>query len=302
LCMSGEDSHSSTSLSPSNLRTKFEHLSKNPLLCLSQHKPSNLPLQLLKPRRFNLMDILFSAIVGDLISRSASFVISRYFQQQHGTDKIVQKLHRLLMRIDTVVEGRRITNQGMLCQLKMLRQGMYRGHYMLDAFRLRPPKRFRASGAGSGSSNREAVLLSGANNSIQEELQRLVDTLEDTIAGMKEFLFFLESYPRILHQPYGTYLILDNCMFGRQTELERVLNFLLRPNAMPELAVLPIIGPIRVGKRTLIEYVCRDESARHHFSMILFFPEGSLKNEGLIDLCRIKHVVIQTLHPPRSQP
>uniref|UniRef100_A0A453A7Z3 Rx N-terminal domain-containing protein n=1 Tax=Aegilops tauschii subsp. strangulata TaxID=200361 RepID=A0A453A7Z3_AEGTS len=149
--------------------------------------------------------------------------------------------------------------------------------------KLRPPKRLRASGAGGGSSDGEAVLLSGANNSIQEELQQLVDTLEDTMAGMKEFLFFLESYPRILRQPYGTYLILDNCMFGRQTELERVLNFLLRPNAMHDLAVLPIVGPIRVGKSTLIEYVCRDESVRDHFSTILFFPEGSLKNEGLID-------------------
>ena len=246
------------------------------------------------------MDVLFSAIVGDLISRSVSFMISRYSQQQPGTDKIVQRLQRLLMRIDTVVEeaeGRRITNQGMLRQLKMLRQGMYRGHYVLDALRfqairdkegeevsysssalskLRPPKRLRASCAGGGSSDREAVLLSGANNSIQEELQRLVDTLEDTMAGMKEFLFFLESYPRILRQPYGTYLILDNCMFGRQTDLERVLNFLLRPNAMHELSVLPIVGPIRVGKSTLIEYVCRDESVRDHFSMILFFPNSLL--------------------------
>lgn len=86
--------------------------------------------------------------------------------------------------------------------------------------KLRPAKRLRASSTGSGSSNREAVPLSGANNSIHEELQQMVNTLEDTMAGMKEFLFFLESYPRILRQPYGTYLILDNCMFGRQTELE----------------------------------------------------------------------------------
>lgn len=87
------------------------------------------------------MDILFSAIVGDLISRSASFVISRYFQQQPGIDKILQRLQRILMRIDTIVEeaeGRRITNQGMLRQLKMLRKGMYRGHYMLDALDSKP--------------------------------------------------------------------------------------------------------------------------------------------------------------------
>uniref|UniRef100_A0A452ZNP7 Disease resistance N-terminal domain-containing protein n=1 Tax=Aegilops tauschii subsp. strangulata TaxID=200361 RepID=A0A452ZNP7_AEGTS len=204
------------------------------------------------------MDVLLSAVVSDLFGRSASFVINRYFQRQPGIDMILQRLERVVLRIDTVVEeaeGRHITNQGMLRQLKMLRQGMYRGHYVLDALT------FQA----------------------REELQRMVDTLEDTMAGMKEFLFFLQSCPPILRQPYGAYLLLDNCMFGRQSERQRVLDFLLRPSAAPDLAVLPIVGPIRVGKTTLVEHICRDESVRDRFSMILFFPEGSLKDEGVID-------------------
>ncbi|KAE8791098.1 Disease resistance protein RGA2 [Hordeum vulgare] len=178
------------------------------------------------------MDILVSAILGDLASRSASFLISKYFQQQPDIDNIVQRLQSVLPRIDIVVEEaeeRNITNQGMLRQLKMLRQGMYRGHYVLDSLR------FQAA--------------------LNEEW--MVDTLEDTMAGMKEFIFFLESYPRILRKPYGTYLLLDNCMFGRQTERLRVLNFLLCPSATSDLAVLPIVGPIRVGKSTLVEYVSR---------------------------------------------
>ena len=84
------------------------------------------------------MDILISAIVGDLVSRSASFVIRKYFQKQPGIDKILQRLQSVVLRMDIVVEeaeGRHITNQGMLRQLKMLRQGTYRGCYILDAFR-----------------------------------------------------------------------------------------------------------------------------------------------------------------------
>ncbi|EMS59152.1 Putative disease resistance RPP13-like protein 1 [Triticum urartu] len=255
------------------------------------------------------MDILVSAIVGDLISRSASFVISRYFQQQPDINKILQRLWSVLLRIDIFVEeaeARHITNQGMLRQLKMLRQGMYRGRYVLDALRFQaargeeemshsssalskssPTKclRFSRTRSGSSSSNREALLF-GTNNNIQDELQRMVDTLEDTVAGMKEFLFFMELYPRILRQPYGMYLLLDNCMFGRQMEREQVLNFLLSPGATSDLAVLPIVGPIRVGKSTLVEHVCRDESVRSHFSMILFFPQGSLRDEGVVDLKR----------------
>ncbi|CAM0908291.1 unnamed protein product [Alopecurus aequalis] len=250
------------------------------------------------------MDILVSAIVGDLFSRSASFVITKYFHQQPGVDRILRRLERVLLRIDTIIEeaeGRHITNQGMLCQLGVLRQGMFRGRYVLDSVRFQaaldeqevshsssllskcsPAKRLCSSGTG----NREAsvLMMFGANNSVREELQEVVDTLEDTMDGMKEFLLFLEFYPRMVRQPYGTYLILDNCMFGRQAERQRVLNFLLHPSATPDLAVLPIVGPIRVGKSTLVEHVCRDESVRDHFSIILFFPEGSLKDEGVIDL------------------
>lgn len=115
-----------------------------------------------------------------------------------------------------------------------------------------PAKRLCFSCTCSGRNNRKALLFD-INNNIREELQRMVDTLEGTMAGIKEFLFFLELYRRILRQPYGTYLILDNCMFGRQTEQEQVLNFLLCPNATPDLAVFLIVCPIRVGKSTLVE-------------------------------------------------
>ncbi|KAF6998242.1 hypothetical protein CFC21_014378 [Triticum aestivum] len=147
------------------------------------------------------MDILISAIVGDLISRSASFVISKYFQQQPDINKIVQRLQSVVLRIDIVVEeaeARDITNQGMLRQLKMLRQGMYRGHYVLDALRFQAAldeekvshsssalskssaaKRLRFSRTGSGSSNREALLFEG---SLKDE--GLVDLKGNNISGL----------------------------------------------------------------------------------------------------------------------
>ncbi|CAM0876333.1 unnamed protein product [Alopecurus aequalis] len=263
------------------------------------------------------MDILVSAIIGDLASRSASFVIGKYFRRQPGVNEILQRLQRVVPRIDTVVEeaeGRDITNQGMLRQLKMLRQEMYKGHYVLDALKSQaaldeeevshsstaavlsessasPAKRLRFSGGGGGGGggrgNRgaAAMLMFGANKTIREELQRVVEALEDTMdAGMREFVSFLALYPRVLRQPYCAYLLLENCMFGRQTEREQVLNFLLCPStsATPSLPVLPIVGPLRVGKSTLVEHVCRDESVRDHFSRILFFSEGSLEDEGVI--------------------
>uniref|UniRef100_A0A452ZNQ6 Disease resistance N-terminal domain-containing protein n=1 Tax=Aegilops tauschii subsp. strangulata TaxID=200361 RepID=A0A452ZNQ6_AEGTS len=151
------------------------------------------------------MDVLLSAVVSDLFGRSASFVINRYFQRQPGIDMILQRLERVVLRIDTVVEeaeGRHITNQGMLRQLKMLRQGMYRGHYVLDALTFQAPddeeeeeeevshsssaltnvtpaKRLRFSQAGSSTSNREELLFEG---SLKDE--GVIDLKGENINGL----------------------------------------------------------------------------------------------------------------------
>jgi len=50
-----------------------------------------------------------------------------------------RRLEHVLLRIHTIVEeaeGRCITNRGMLLQLKMLMEGMYEGHYVLDRFKI----------------------------------------------------------------------------------------------------------------------------------------------------------------------
>ncbi|KAF0931799.1 hypothetical protein E2562_005771 [Oryza meyeriana var. granulata] len=86
------------------------------------------------------MDTFCSAVLGDLLSRYISFVIDRYYSQQQGVEEDLQQLQRMLLRIQTVVEeanGRSITNQGMLLQLKMMTDVMYRGYYFLDNFKYR---------------------------------------------------------------------------------------------------------------------------------------------------------------------
>ncbi|KAK3161791.1 hypothetical protein QOZ80_1BG0081450 [Eleusine coracana subsp. coracana] len=87
------------------------------------------------------MEPLLSAIVSDLLGRALSTVIQRYSRAKaEETEQKLQRLQRLLLRIEATVEeaeGRYITNQTMLRQLEMLRQGVYGGHYMLDTFRYR---------------------------------------------------------------------------------------------------------------------------------------------------------------------
>jgi hypothetical protein len=80
------------------------------------------------------------------------------------------------------------------------------------------------------------------NNSIREELQRMVDTFQDSMDVMKEFLFFLELCPQMLRQPYNTYLPMEKCMFGRQVERQWVLKLLPHPDATSDLTVHRIVG------------------------------------------------------------
>ncbi|KAL6845637.1 hypothetical protein ACP4OV_025132 [Aristida adscensionis] len=268
------------------------------------------------------MDILVSAAISELISRSAAFLINKCWRRQPGDEKNLQRLSQLLLRAHAIVEeaeGRRITNQAMLLQLKMLAEAFYRGLFVLDTFRIQalpgskgdelkeeeeqevsqeeqevspsaaPGKRARSSDGDV------STVRFGVSSRSATELQEMADYLKNLIADTREFVVFLGSYPRLRRQPYCTYLLLDSCMFGRQMERERVLSFLLQPDATAgaeNLAVLPIVGPIRVGKSTLVENVSRDEMVRDRFSLILLFRESSITDGGLTDLTKsgvVKH-------------
>ncbi|TVU46629.1 hypothetical protein EJB05_06176, partial [Eragrostis curvula] len=213
-------------------------------------------------------------------------VIRRYGRSKvEETEQKMQQLQRVLLRIDATVEeaeGRYITNKAMLWQLDMLRQGMYQGHYILDTFR------YRGHGDHDEVSGDRAVALPSITSSKllfplpvssnMKMIEKMLDSLEMLMRNMQEFIVFLEGYPRICRQPFNMYLILDKVMFGRQTEMETVLNFLLRLEAFGDgnPGVLPIVGMTRVGKSTLVEHVCLDERVRGHFSSIVFFTGGDL--------------------------
>jgi len=127
-----------------------------------------------------------------------------------------------------------------------------------------------------------------------ENLEEMLESLENTIAGMNELLIFLRNYPPMFRQPYSTYLFMEKCMFGRQMEMERIINFLLYEDAPAHchFGILPIVGPAKVGKTTLVEHVCRDERVRDHFSHVIFLSSSEFSGENELkirDGSRTKH-------------
>ncbi|EEE54868.1 hypothetical protein OsJ_02358 [Oryza sativa Japonica Group] len=86
-----------------------------------------------------------------------------------------------------------------------------------------------------------------------KKIQVTVGSLESTIGDMKEFVVFLMDCPRILRQPYITYLFMERCMFGRHKEKAHIISFLMQPSNST-LEVLPVIGPREIGKKTLVAH------------------------------------------------
>lgn len=244
------------------------------------------------------MEMFLPAILSDLLGRSVSFVVQRYSQQSSVEDS-VQQLHLTLLRVSVIVEeaeGRRITNQAMLRQLDMLREAMYGGHYMLDALTYgrshladaAAPCRFSSALARLNHAKRLCFAAAG-NADSAAEVRRVVDRLGGMIADMKEFVVFLKGYPRVCRQPYSAHLLLERFMFGRHKEMEQIISFLLRQGEAAEgggdgvVGVLPVVGPARIGKSTLVEHVCHDDRVRNHFSSILLMSGDDLEDEKLGD-------------------
>ncbi|CAL5091112.1 unnamed protein product [Urochloa decumbens] len=216
---------------------------------------------------------------------------------------VENSLQRALLRAQVIIDeatGRHITNQAMLKQLDMLRDAMHHGCYILDTFRYQSHNKEANDQVLSHSFSLsklnflKGLCTSNGDTRLLQQLQNAHDNLTFIIVDMKEFLVFLMSYPHMYRQPYSMHLLLGNCMFSRQIETEHVVNFLLdtQPHGSQELDVLPIVGPAKVGKSTLVAHVCKNERVQDHFSEIIFLRDHDFTDNDLTILregCAMKH-------------
>ncbi|KAJ1287440.1 hypothetical protein BS78_02G009800 [Paspalum vaginatum] len=251
------------------------------------------------------MEMLLSAVLGEAINRSIDFFIGKCSKPQ--AQDVEDGLRRVLLRAQVIIDeamGRQITNQAMLLQLDMLRGAMHRGYYVLDTF--------RCQSQGDGDEGAKDQVLTQPSSSlckvnprksfgypnrrntqiILDQLQQELDSLSSMMLDVNEVVMFLPSYPRLYRQPYSMHLLLGNCMFARQMEAELVLKFLLypQPQGPEELEVLPVVGPGKVGKSTLVAHVCKDERVRDCFSEILWLRDHDFTCDelGSRELCELK--------------
>jgi hypothetical protein len=215
------------------------------------------------------MEVAFSAFLGELAQRSISFFIDRLSKTEEPAMPTEETLRCKLLRVHVVVEeaeGRQITSRSMLEQLKLLREGMHEGYFVLDCFKYRScqesskddddidgTRSFALSRINPA--KRVHLRLGGSSRGPigEDDLRRLLVRLDAIIADTGEFASFLAGCPRLRRQPYDTYMLLERCMFGRHVEMEHIINFLLQ-RGTGDLEVMPIFGPTKAGKSTLIEH------------------------------------------------
>ncbi|OEL16356.1 hypothetical protein BAE44_0022630 [Dichanthelium oligosanthes] len=236
------------------------------------------------------MEMLSSAVVGELVTRSLSFLFSKLDKETAATvQEDLQRLRHLLLRSGAIVrdaEQRHVSSKSMLHQLKALRDDTLRGHYVLDAVRCRAAlggggdrrrngnaddvdeeeavvvgrrrafslSRFnpakRVRFPSDASAEAESAALGGAS---PVELRQVVRSLEIKMGDLKEFVMFLAGYEPLYRQPYSAHLFVEKCIFGLHMEKETVMEFLLKngPSSAENLGVLPIVGPAQIGKSAL---------------------------------------------------
>ncbi|CAD6219817.1 unnamed protein product [Miscanthus lutarioriparius] len=226
------------------------------------------------------MEVILTAILGEVASRSFSFLIDKYMAEEsiESVDEMLQSLQLLLLRVRVILEeadGRSITSQAMLQQLNILRKEMHRDYYVLVSFRGNQAREDEAKGHNNMShyftlskfSPAKRLSLSSVGGTCTpcvKEDQQVSKNLGTIILHTSEFLAFLKNYPPRYRQPYFMHLMIGLSMFGREMEMERVINLLMQNELCTEqsIGVLPIIGPAAVGKSTLVAHVYNSEKVR----------------------------------------
>ncbi|KAL6906240.1 hypothetical protein ACP4OV_003841 [Aristida adscensionis] len=237
------------------------------------------------------MEGAISAVTGELVSRCIS-LLKRQYSRAASEQQKMERLQRLVLRVQTVIEEadcRHITNSGMVAQLQMLADAMYRGYHVAESFRCRAlleenpfmeeeeevsdDQSPAAMSLATSLKRCRTVIFGSKNKASNLGLDDALERLEAAAAHIAEFVVLLGGCERILRRPYDAHLYADNFMFGRHAEKQKLLSFLLMQEQKHEgegqLPVLPIIGGHAVGKKTLIAHVCNDSRVSSNFSAIL---------------------------------
>jgi hypothetical protein len=145
------------------------------------------------------MEVVLTAIMGEIANKSVSFLIDKYSMLDTPTkeDQGIKTLQSMLLRACVIVEeaeGRNITNQAMLHQLNILRKEMYRGYFIMDNFRSQTSEDGKSKDhevshpfATSKFNPVKRLFFQTRSAHGENELQQVLDSLNKIIIDMRDF-------------------------------------------------------------------------------------------------------------------
>ncbi|KAF8772797.1 hypothetical protein HU200_005386 [Digitaria exilis] len=269
------------------------------------------------------MDLVWEVVVNaaacDIAGRIFSYAVDNFLRPSpsSGREAHRRRLDLLLGSIASAVEeaqGRDITkNLNLLAQLQVLNDAMYRGRFALEfddidkicatiigdedvAEDSTPPvnatagkRKLALRAVPFNAAKCARLILRGGDVAATEERLAVVTEELEALTGdyLRDFILLVQGYPRRNKVQWSvtTTMFIDQCVFGRHVETERVVAFLVHvhhpaPSAGLLTSALAVVGPRQVGKTTLVKHVVADERVRDHFARIKWFSMLDVLRSG----------------------
>ncbi|EMS67956.1 hypothetical protein TRIUR3_34299 [Triticum urartu] len=256
------------------------------------------------------MEAAISVVTAELVSRFISFLKNKYqssLNHAESEEKVVERLQHLLTRVSIVVEeadGRYITNSGMLLQLKMLSEAMYKGYRVLDTLRyktLQDSACFdKVSVNDSSSSSLYLAIPFKRSRTYREkddkamclESDGAMESLETIVAHMAEFVVLLGGYNLMTILDHGRTMfgmmlvVIEFASDVDDDDWKRFHSFLIRVSRGSKIIIISKLTRLaRFGSvQPIFQSVLSYDELRYLFKTLAFGSVDPIEHPRLVQI------------------